>query len=133
MGADARAERGALIMASYPEARSEGRFEAYSWLFMRVSGIGLLVMAVFHLLLMHYGIGVENLDFDVVAERWMSPWWRIYDFFLLGFALTHGVNGARLLLDEYMRAGGFRTVIKTLLALLYFVLIVMGAYVIVTF
>jgi succinate dehydrogenase / fumarate reductase membrane anchor subunit len=120
-------------MASYSIERPTGRFETVSWLFMRVSGIVLLLMAVFHLLLMHYGIGVENLSFDVVAARWASPWWRLYDFFLLGFALTHGVNGARILLDEYMRAGGWRLFVKTVLSLVYVTLIVMGTYVIVTF
>jgi succinate dehydrogenase / fumarate reductase membrane anchor subunit len=120
-------------MASYPMSRPTGRFETLSWLFMRVSGIVLLFMAVFHLLLMHYGIGVRNLSFDVVAQRWEGPWWRLYDFFLLAFALTHGMNGARILLDEYVRAGGWRLFLKTVLSLVYVTLIVMGAYVIVTF
>lgn len=120
-------------MASYPISRPTGRFETLSWLFMRVSGIVLLLMAVFHLLLMHYGIGVENLSFDVVARRWASPWWRLYDFFLLAFALTHGMNGARILLDEYMRPRGWRVFVKSVLSLVYVTLVVMGAYVIVTF
>jgi succinate dehydrogenase / fumarate reductase membrane anchor subunit len=121
-------------MASYPAAsQSGGRFETYSWLFMRVSGIVLLLMAVFHLLLMHYGIGVEHLNYNVVAERWQNPWWKLYDFFLLAFALTHGTNGARILMDEYMRASGWRLFLKIVLSLLYFTLAVMGAWVIVTF
>lgn len=121
-------------MASYPAAvQSASRFETYSWLFMRVSGIVLLLMAVFHLLLMHYGIGVEHLNYNVVAERWQNPWWRLYDFFLLAFALTHGMNGARILMDEYMRASGWRLFLKIVLSLLYFTLLVMGAWVIVTF
>ncbi len=120
-------------MASYPGVRPEGRFETYSWLFMRVSAILLLVMAVFHLLLMHYGIGVENLNFAAVAERWASPWWRLYDFFLLALALSHGVNGARILTDEYIRRGAWRLTIKIVLGLAYAVFMVMGTYVIVTF
>jgi succinate dehydrogenase / fumarate reductase membrane anchor subunit len=120
-------------MASYRVAPPTGRFEMYSWLFMRVSGIVLLVMAVFHLLLMHYGIGVEQLNYQVVAARWGNPGWRLYDFFLLLFALTHGMNGARILMDEYLRAGGWRLFLKIVLSLLYLMLVVMGAWVIVTF
>lgn len=120
-------------MAGYAAGPPVGRFEMYSWLFMRVSGIVLLVMAVAHLLLMHYGIGVENLSYEVVAARWGSPWWRLYDLFLLILALTHGMNGARILIDEYLRAGGIRLFLKIVLSLLYFVLVVMGAWVIVTF
>ena len=120
-------------MASYPPVRPTGRFETYSWLFMRVSAIVLLVMAVFHLLLINYGIGVEHLNFDVVAARWANPWWKLYDFFLLGFALTHGMNGARILMNEYIRPGGWRVFLKTALSLSYVTLFVMGAWVIVTF
>lgn len=120
-------------MATYPGAQPVGRFETMSWLFMRVSGVVLLVMAVFHLLLMHYGIGVENLSFDVVAERWSGPWWRLYDFFLLALAWTHGVNGARIVISDYVRPRGWRLTANTLLASIYAVLLVMGAYVILTF
>lgn len=120
-------------MPTYPGERPVGRFETLSWLFMRVSGIVLLVMAVLHLLLMHYGIGVENLSFDVVAARWESPWWRLYDFFLLAFALTHGVNGLRIVIADYIRSSGWRLFLNTAVALVFAALIVMGAYVIVTF
>lgn len=120
-------------MSSYYGAKPEGRFETMSWLFMRVSGIVLLVMAVYHLVLMHYGIGVENLSFDVVAERWRSPWWRLYDFFLLVLALTHGVNGLRVVIGDYVRPRGWRLLLNTALSLSFAVLMVMGAYVIVTF
>lgn len=120
-------------MATYPGAQPAGRFETMSWLFMRLSGIVLLFMAVIHLLIMHYGIGVENLTFDVVAERWASPWWRLYDFFLLGLAWTHGVNGARIVITDYVRPRGWRLLAHTLLAAVYVVLLVMGAYVILTF
>lgn len=120
-------------MSGYYGTPPSGRLEMVSWLFMRVSGIVLLVMAVFHLLLMHYGIGVENLSFDVVAKRWASPWWRLYDFFLLAFALIHGVNGARVVIDDYMRPRGWRLFAKIALTLTFVALIVMGAYVILTF
>ena len=122
-----------MSAATYPSARPSGRFETLSWLFMRVSGVLLLVMAVFHLLLMHYGIGVENLSFDVVAERWASPWWRLYDFFLLILALTHGVSGLRIVIGDYVRSKGWRLFVNTALALVFTALTVMGTYVIVTF
>jgi succinate dehydrogenase / fumarate reductase membrane anchor subunit len=110
-----------------------GRFETNSWLFMRISGIVLLVMAVLHLLLMHYAVGVENLTFDVVAQRWAGPWWRLFDFFLLALAWTHGANGARIVISDYIRPRGWRLFANTLLALVYTLLLVVGAYVIVTF
>ncbi len=119
--------------SSHLGTRPIGRLEMVSWLYMRLSGILLLVMAVYHLLLMHYGIGVENLSFDVVAARWESPWWRLYDLVLLVFALSHGVNGLRIVIGDYVRSDKWRFVFNTVLALVFSTLIVMGVFVIVTF
>lgn len=108
-------------------------FELWAWFFMRVSGVLLLFMVLFHLFWMHFVIGVEKITFEVVAQRWENPLWRLYDFFLLFFAFTHGTNGMRTILEDYIHAPGWRVTAKTLLFLLYVALLVMGAYVIVTF
>jgi len=108
-------------------------FELYAWFFMRVSGVVLLLIAVFHLMLMHASIRVGNITFDTIAGRWGSPFWRIYDFFLLIFALTHGTNGARYVLEDYIHAPGWRVTAKVTLYIIYAVFIGMGAYIIFTF
>jgi succinate dehydrogenase / fumarate reductase membrane anchor subunit len=113
--------------------RPSSNFELYGWFFMRVSGIILLVVAVFHLLYMHLTIGVENIDFETIAGRWESPFWRIFDFLLLSFALSHGINGTRQVLDDYVHSRGWRVVARTLVFMLGFVIALMGAYVIFTF
>jgi succinate dehydrogenase / fumarate reductase membrane anchor subunit len=113
--------------------RPTSNFELYAWFFMRISGIVLLTVAVFHLLYMHLAIGVENIDFETVASRWESPFWRLFDFFLLAFALSHGINGTRQVLDDYVHARGWRVIARTTVFMLGFILAVMGAYVIFTF
>ncbi len=115
------------------QAERSGNFELWAWFFMRVSGVILLLMVLFHLFWMHFVIGVENINFAVVAERWENPLWRIYDLFLLIFAWTHGANGMRYIIEDYVHAPGWRVTLKTVLLLLYFALISMGAYVIFTF
>nr|WP_290666537.1 hypothetical protein [Ardenticatena sp.] len=124
----------ALTSVRTAEQRMErsSNFELFAWLFMRVSGIILLVIALGHLFYMHFVVGVTNIDFALIAERWENPFWRIYDTFLLFFAFTHGTNGMRYIIDDYFR-GGVRVTLKLLLYLLYFALMVMGTYVIVTF
>ena len=77
-----------------------GGFERWAWFFMRISGVALLGLAVFHLLWMHFAIGVDNIDFQTVVERWSNPLWRLYDFALLAFALGHGLNGLRTVIDD---------------------------------
>lgn len=113
--------------------RRTSNFELYAWFFMRISGIILLTVAVFHLLYMHVAIGVENIDFETIASRWESPFWRLFDFILLTFALSHGINGTRQVLDDYVQARGWRVVARTTVFMVGFIVAVMGAYVIFTF
>jgi succinate dehydrogenase / fumarate reductase, membrane anchor subunit len=108
-------------------------FEAWAWLFMRVSGVALLFLAVFHLLWMHFVIGVDNLSFQTVVSRWSNPLWRIYDFALLGFALVHGVNGLRMVLEDYLHRPGTLLAVKSVAYVLAFVLLSAGAWIIFTF
>ncbi|NOZ06759.1 MAG: succinate dehydrogenase [Chloroflexi bacterium] len=121
------------MLAQRRRAMPSSNFELYAWFFMRVSGVILLLIAVFHLMLMHASIGVGNIDFDTIAGRWGSPFWRVYDFFLLAFALTHGINGARYVTDDYIHAQGWRVTVKALLYVVYAIFIGMGAYIIFTF
>lgn len=107
--------------------------EAWAWLFMRISGVVLLFLAVFHLLWMHFAIGVDNIDFDTVVGRWSNPLWRIYDFALLGFALVHGTNGLRMVLEDYVRKPGRLLALKSVAYVLAFLLLSAGAYIIFTF
>ncbi len=119
-----------------PRARPSGGFELWSWYFMRVSGAVLLVLAVFHLLWMHFKIGLNNITFQTIVERWtgpLGPFWRTYDWALLVFALTHGMNGARWLVNDYVRHPGWNLALKGGLGVLYALLLILGSYVILTF
>lgn len=122
-----------MTSGSYGQPVPAGGFELWAWLFMRVSGIALLVLAVFHLILMHHLIGVENLSFAVVAERWSNPWWRLYDFVLLLLALLHGANGLRVIIEEYVSAPAWRLVVKWATVFVAAVLLAMGAYIVAAF
>lgn len=117
--------------------RPEGSgFETSMWFFMRVSGVVLLGLAVFHLFWMHFVIGVENIDFAAVVGRWEGRWgplWRLYDLALLVFALGHGFNGLRYVIEDYVRRPGRRLAVKSIAYILGFLLISAGAYIIFTF
>jgi succinate dehydrogenase / fumarate reductase membrane anchor subunit len=113
--------------------RPASNFELYSWFFMRISALVLFLMAVFHLVYMHIAIGLDNISFQVIAQRWQSPGWRLFDLFLLTFGWIHGSNGIRIILDDYIHPQGWRVLTKSILYVLTFILIVLGAYVIFTF
>jgi succinate dehydrogenase / fumarate reductase membrane anchor subunit len=83
--------------------------EFWWWVFMRVSGIMLLVLAVGHVLIMHaFGEGVDRVNFSFVALRWQEPFWRTWDWLMLSLALIHGVNGLRMVILDYVRRPGVR-------------------------
>jgi len=123
----------ATLQRSGGRAIPAGSFEVYVWFFMRISGIILLLVAVFHLLYMHLVIGVDKINFDVVAQRWSNPLWRLFDTFLLLFALSHGTMGTRWVLHDYITSPGWRVFAKWLLYLIVVIIGAMGAYVIFTF
>ena len=113
--------------------RPASNFEMYSWFFMRISAVAMFVLVGFHLFYMHVILGVDAIDFDVIAGRWESPFWRLYDFFMLIFAWLHCGNGVRIVLDDYVHANGLRVMLKSVLYIVVFVLLVLGAYVLFTF
>jgi len=115
-----------------PRARSG--FELWSWLFMRLSGIVLLFLAVGHVLIMHViDEGVQRVDFDFVADRWATPFWRTWDWMLLSLALLHGINGMRVIVADYVRGPGARLATNSFFAILGFAMFVLGTVVVFTF
>lgn len=115
------------------EARARGGFELYAWFFMRISGLLLVFLVLIHVAIMHILNDVAEIDYDFVAARWMSPFWRTYDLLLLFLALFHGANGMRVIVDDYARSPGWRVFFLTTLYAVTFVLLVMGTFVVVTF
>ena len=116
-----------------PTERRSG-YELWSWLFMRLSGILLLFLAVGHVLIMHVlDTGVERVNFDFVVERWSSPLWRTWDWMLLALALLHGLAGMRVIIMDYVRRPGARLAWSWLFATVGFTLFVLGTIIVFTF
>lgn len=111
----------------------QGGFELYAWFFMRISGIVLLGMALGHLAIMHIINNVDTIDFNFVSRRYASPLWRTYDLVMLILALIHGLNGMRTILDDYVRARGWRVFSLSVLFTVGFIFLVLGSLVIFTF
>ena len=107
--------------------------EAWSWAFMRLSGLALVFLALIHFAITHIVNDVVETDYDFVAERWHNPLWRLFDWLLLVLALGHGVNGLRWIVDDYVRHPGRRKAVKGLLYGLTGVLVVIGTLTIVAF
>ena len=114
--------------------RPVGGFELWTWVFMRISGLLLLVLAVGHTLIMHLPAGgVDRINFGFVAVRWQSPFWRTWDWMLLMLALLHGINGLRNITLDYVRPPGWRFALTMAYYVIGFTLMVLGTVIVVTF
>ena len=92
-------------------------FERYAYLFMRMSGLALLILAVGHMIIQHVLNSSGNLTLMFVADQWNSWGWKAYDIFLLLFAIPHGINGLRNILEDYIHNPGLMKTINIILAI----------------
>ncbi len=115
------------------QARPRVNSEAWSWYFMRISGLVLLFLALFHFFITHILHDVTATNAAFVAARWDNPLWRTYDWLLLALGLLHGVNGLRFIMDDYIRTPSKRAATKAFVYLLVSVLFLYGTITIVTY
>lgn len=107
--------------------------EAWWWVFMRVSGIALVFLALTHFALTHIINDVVETDYSFVEARWENPFWQIFDWLLLVLALVHGANGTRVIVNDYARRPPIRRALKSTVYLLATGLVALGTFTIVTF
>ncbi|KQR12326.1 succinate dehydrogenase, hydrophobic membrane anchor protein [Cellulomonas sp. Leaf334] len=113
---------------------TRGNTELYGWVFMRASGVILLVLIFGHLFVnLVAGEGVSAIDFGFVAGKWASPFWQVWDLLMLWLAMIHGTNGVRTIINDYAERDGVRLALKASLYLAFVVVVVLGTLVIFTF
>lgn len=102
-------------------------FERYAYMFMRMSGLVLLILAVGHMMIQHVLNSSGNLTLVFVADQWKSWGWKVYDIFLLIFAIPHGVNGLRNVLEDYIHNPKTVRIINIILAIFVVATIIWAA------
>lgn len=108
--------------------------EKWGWIYMRASGVVLVVLIFGHLFVnLVVGEGVKAIDFAFVAGKWADPFWQIWDTLLLWLALIHGANGMRTIVNDYASNRLLRTIFKGALVASTVVLLILGTLVIYTF
>lgn len=112
---------------------ARSNFELYSWLFMRVSGIVLIFLSLYHLVWWNLVVGVEHLDADMVRERWTNPFNRLYNVALCVFAMLHGLNGLRYSIEDYVRKPGRQVAVKAIAYSLLLSVMAWGVFALLTF
>jgi succinate dehydrogenase / fumarate reductase membrane anchor subunit len=103
-------------------SRSRSKFELTMWFFTRVSGLMLLLMGAYSIIYANLNGGRGLMDagaqtrwaffpisFHVTSSKvemtpnFQNPFWQFYSLLLFAFAATHGANGIRVILKDYVR------------------------------
>ena len=121
--------------SSIRPARSRGtNWEKWGWIYMRASGVLLVVLIFGHLIVnLVLGDGVKAIDFAFVAGKYATPFWQVWDLLMLWLALIHGGNGMRTLVNDYADNRLVNRVLKLAILAAVVVLIALGTLVIFTF
>lgn len=109
-------------------------WEKWGWVYMRVSGVLLVVLIFGHLFVnLLVGEGVSALNFAFVAGKLTDPFWQWWDVAMLWLALIHGGNGMRTLVNDYAMQPLTRGILKSAILGAVVILIILGTLVVFTF
>ncbi len=116
-------------------ARKRGvNWEKWGWVYMRASGVLLIILIFGHLLVnLVLGQGVKQIDFAFIGGKYATPFWQIWDLLMLWLALIHGGNGMRTLVNDYAYNRVVNSILKWAILAAVVVLVVLGTLVIFTF
>ena len=119
----------------HPATRRRGpNIEKWGWIYMRVSGVLLIILIFGHLFVnLMVGEGIHQVDFAFVAGKYATPFWQWWDAAMLWLALIHGANGMRTIVNDYVTHPRTRGVLVWALGLASGLLILLGTLVIFTF
>ena len=73
---------------SQAPAKKRTNWEKWGWIYMRASGVLLVVLIFGHLFSnLMVGDGVKAIDFGFVGGKLANPFWQVWDLLLLWLAL----------------------------------------------
>lgn len=139
-------------MSTRPVPQVGFSFEYLMWIFTRLSGIAMFLLALVGLisaLLMgartQMGIGdllrwtffpnshhVINTNIPDVDPGWLNAYWNTMQMLVVFFAVTHGMNGLRIVIEDYVKRPWVRIFLRGLVFLLWLFMLIVATYVILT-
>lgn len=109
-----------------------GGWELAVWYLMRLTGLGLFVLALAHYLITHFIYDPSEQTAEwIINERWGSIAWRTVDWLMLTFVVFHAFMGMRTVVHDYTR-GGMRTLLTMGLYAGALVIFALGTIVLIT-
>jgi len=125
-------------------------FEYFMWIFTRLSGVGMIFLAVVGMIgafimgarlqmdlatLMRWSFfpnpnHVVNSNIPDVAIGWATAFWQIMQMLIVFFGITHGFNGLRVVVEDYTGQSIWRPFLRGLIFLLWMFMLIVAVYVI---
>lgn len=103
-----------------------GGFELAVWYLMRLTGVGLFVLALSHFLIVHVVFDPASQTSNWIAtQRWSGLVWRTVDWLMLLLVVFHSFFGVRTVVQDYTK-GGIRVFLTASLYMGALVLVVIG-------
>jgi succinate dehydrogenase hydrophobic anchor subunit len=117
------------------------------WLFMRISGLALLLLGLVGVVgaavmgarnqvslptLLRWSFfpnpnHVINSDIPDV-DIWATAYWQVMQILVIFFGVTHGINGLRNVLEDYIENSFFQVVLRGLLLLIWLAIMIVAIY-----
>ena len=125
--------------------------EYMMWLFTRISGLAFFLLAITGMLgalymgaRLHMNVGTlvrwiffpnpnHVLDSNIPnIDPWANALWQIFQISILFFGGTHGLNGLRVVLEDYVHRPSLQLLVRFILFLLWIFLLLLSIYVVLT-
>jgi succinate dehydrogenase / fumarate reductase membrane anchor subunit len=139
-------------MSSRPAPQIGFSFEYLMWIFTRISGAVLIFLAIVGMALAFWmgartqlDVGalmrwtffpnsyhVVNTNIPDVVPQWANAYWQIMQMLIIFFGITHGVNGLRMVIEDYIGANRLRIFLRGLLFLFWMFMLIVAYFVILT-
>jgi len=125
-------------------------FEYLMWIFTRISGLALFFLTLLGLIgafvlgartqldmsaLIRWTFfpnpnHVVNTSIADVALGWANAWWQVMQMLILFFGVSHGLNGLRVIFEDYIGTSWSRPMMRGFIFLFWLFILIVGVYVI---
>ena len=123
--------------------------EYMMWIFTRISGLAFFLLAIIGMLgalymgaRLHMNVGTlmrwtffpnpnHVLDSNIPnLDPWANALWQIFQISILFFGGTHGLNGLRVVLEDYVHRPGLQLLLRFSIFLLWIFMLMLSVYVV---
>jgi succinate dehydrogenase / fumarate reductase membrane anchor subunit len=139
-----------MVMSSRTAPHVGFSFEYLTWIFTRISGMALVILAIVGVIgafimgarlqmdlptLVRWTFfpnpnHVVNSNIPDVALGWATAYWQVMEMMIVFFGLTHGINGLRVVIEDYIKSSWSRVILRGLLLGLWIFMLIVAVYVI---